>query len=94
MQLQRAMLLAHEQLVQSTEDLTIGQKALNWNRFTHSQDSLDKVKFAASQTLLWLLTLFNNLCGIGVHGPEIILRQTSRYAKHSVTAAYSNVSNI
>ncbi|GFR71832.1 multidrug resistance-associated protein 4-like [Elysia marginata] len=44
MQLQRAMLLAHEQLVQSTEDLSIGQSALSWNRFTHSQDSLDKEK--------------------------------------------------
>ncbi|GFO41988.1 multidrug resistance-associated protein 4 [Plakobranchus ocellatus] len=43
-QLQRAMLLAHEQLVQSTEDLSMGQAALNWNRFTHSLDSLDKAE--------------------------------------------------
>ncbi|XP_035824676.1 multidrug resistance-associated protein 4 isoform X2 [Aplysia californica] len=41
LQLQRAMLLANEQLAQSTEDLSAG-RALNWNRFTHSQGSLDK----------------------------------------------------
>lgn len=43
LQLQRAMLLANEQLAQSTEDLSAGRAALRWNRFTHSQDSLDKV---------------------------------------------------
>uniref|UniRef100_A0A2C9JNJ0 Uncharacterized protein n=1 Tax=Biomphalaria glabrata TaxID=6526 RepID=A0A2C9JNJ0_BIOGL len=42
LQLHRAMLLATEQLAQSTEDLSAGHAALSWNRFTHSQDSLDK----------------------------------------------------
>ncbi|KAH9492765.1 Multidrug resistance-associated protein 4 [Bulinus truncatus] len=44
LQLQRAMLLANEQLAQSTEDLSAGRAALSWNRFTHSQDSLDKAQ--------------------------------------------------
>ncbi|CAL1526591.1 unnamed protein product, partial [Lymnaea stagnalis] len=44
LQLQRAVLLANEQLAQSTEDLTAGRAALSWNRFTHSQDSLDKAQ--------------------------------------------------
>ncbi|XP_059157838.1 ATP-binding cassette sub-family C member 4-like [Physella acuta] len=44
LQLQRAMLLANEQLAQSTEDLSAGRAALRWNRFTHSQDSLDKAQ--------------------------------------------------
>ena len=43
--LQRQMLLANEQLAQSTEDLSAGRalNALNWNRFTRSSDSLDQV---------------------------------------------------
>ncbi|CAG5115398.1 unnamed protein product [Candidula unifasciata] len=42
LQLHRAMLLANEQLAQSTEDLSSNKAVLSWNRFTHSQDSLEK----------------------------------------------------
>lgn len=68
LQLHRAMLLANEQLAQSTEDLSSNKAALSWNRFTHSQDSLEKVTLWSFSFVINFNFLFHliTFCGVSV----------------------------